>query len=371
MSRLRAVQYRCFASDGRLSMGIYADSLESAMRHTKIQISTFTPVSSFEKYANSAYVMRFLRYWHYPRMVSDVNADIHHVLDHGYAHLYPKLNAGKSCVTVHDLIPLLRWKGVIDNPDTKRAPRKPWLNLKSLSYIKRFDKVIAASHQTKADLIKYLQLPDHKIAVIPPVINSVYKPIDRAEVSQFAAKYKLDRSRVWIMISGREFYKNHNASLKTLKRLLNSSEYDFHLIKTGVHSNEFDDSVRHLGLTDRVTQIFLNGPEELALLYNFVDCVLFPSLYEGFGMPVAEALACGTPVVSSDSASLPEVGGKLSLRANSQDFDMLADKVVNAATDKEFCQMIRRDGPDWVQQFRAPVIARKYENLYSELAFTN
>ncbi len=371
MSQLRAVQYRCFASDGRLSMDIYADSLESAMKHTNIQVSSFTPVSSFETYANNAHVMRFLRYWQYPRMVSTVNADIHHVLDHGYAHLHPKLNAGKSCVTVHDLIPLLRWKGVIDDPELKRTPRKPWLNLKSLSYLKYFDRVIAASHNTKADLIKYLELPDDRVVVIPPVINSVYKPFDEAEVSQFAAKYKLDRSRIWIMITGREFYKNHIASLKTLKHLINSGKHDVHMIKTGAHSKEFDDSVSQLGLDDRVTQLFLSGPEELALLYNYVDCVLFPSLYEGFGMPVVEALACGTPVVSSDSASLPEVGGKLSLRANAHDVEKLADKVISAVSDNGVSKMVRQDGPDWVRQFRAPAVARQYEDLYSELVLTN
>lgn len=368
MSQLSVLQYRGFASDRRMSMDIYADSLTSALGSTDLQVSSFKPESPLEKYATSTYLMRYLRYWHYPQTVRETKADIHHVLDHGYAHLYPKLSGGKSCVTVHDLIPLLNWKGAFKTIDGDKVIRRPWLNMKSLSYLKFFDRIVAISQSTKADLIEHLALPATKIEVIPPVISSCFRPIDSVLVDEFASKYQLNPNCRWIMISGREFYKNHSASLKVLKHLCDVSDYDFRLIKTGLESTEFDALVDQFELSCKVTQLFLDDAEELALLYNFVDCLLFPSFYEGFGMPVAEALACGTPVVSSDQASLPEVGGVLAQRAKPDDIEGLTKAVMTSVEDMQYRKTVKLESGQWVRQFRADTIAQKYERLYLNLA---
>lgn len=354
-----------------MSMDIYADSLELALRESATKVSSFQPTSYFERYAKNRYVMRFLRYWQYPNSVATAKADIHHVLDHGYAHLYPRLGVGKSCVTVHDLIPLLRWKGALNQVDENNSSRKPLLNLRSLSYLKYFDKIIAVSQNTKADLVQYLNLDQENIEVISPIISARFKLNDSTLVSEFAAKYKLNPKCIWLMVSGREFYKNHDTSLKVLKHLCDVSDYNIRLIKTGLESSEFNELVGRYDIGDKVTQLFLEDADELTLLYSFVDCLLFPSLYEGFGMPIAEALACGTPVVSSDQASLPEAGGHLALRAAPESVEALAEAVMICIQDKQHRENIVCESAQWVEQFRAPVIAQKLDRLYSELVVSS
>jgi len=239
--------------------------------------------------------------------------------------------------------------------------------MKSLSYLRKFDRLIAISQSTKSDLIEHLSLDPEKIEVIPPVINSIFKPSDSEAVNKFAEKYQLTTDVRWIMISGREFYKNHSTSLLVLKELLASSDTPIMLIKTGLPSPEFNSHVDALGLNASVKTLYLETFSELPLLYSFVDCLLFPSLYEGFGMPVAESLACGTPVVASNRASLPEVGGKLAIECDVNDVAGIADAISRVLDDKTFRAQIRTEGSEWVQQFRAPVVAEKLVNFYRSL----
>ena len=358
--------YRCFESDKRISMQIYADQLQAGMIDHESQLEIFQPQSSLEKYASNKFVMRYLRYWEYPRSVVKQKADIHHVIDHGYAHLLPKLSAGKKCITVHDLIPMLNWKGLISE-SSKNVIRKPFLNLHSLSFIKNYDLIICVSISTANDLVEHLSILPEKIRVIPPIINSYFKLRDIEEVDMFANKYNLDRTCKWVMISGVEFYKNLETSLKVLKELNKNNNKPIKLIKSGLPSKEFDRLVLSLGLESLVKCVFIEKSDELPLLYNFVDCLLFPSLYEGFGMPVAEALACGTPVVTTKRGSLPEVGGKLAKYIEPNDVGGLC-KAVDSSINEGGLRVNRyKAGTRWVEQFREAKVGEKFAKVYHDL----
>lgn len=377
MSPIHVQQYRCYAADKRTSMDVFANSLGDAFRQKNgtdenqtndINVSQFQPSSVLETFSDNRFVMRYLRYWQYSRLVNDLalqkpNIDIHHVLDHGYAHLQPQFLNAKSCSSVHDLIPMLRWLGLIEG----QAQRKPWLNIKSLSYLSRYDQLVAISQSTKQDLMEHLKLPEDKIEVIYPVLSHDFKPVSSSLSSDFAQRYGLSRDCHWLMISGREYYKNHDTCLAVFKQLIEESDLNIRLIKTGLPSPDFDKQVCNLGLQQHVTQLFLQQFSELPLLYNFVDCLLFPSLYEGFGMPVAEALACGTPVVTSNRGSLPEVGGALAKQCDALDVDGLSQLVLTVLADETIKETLLQDGPLWCDQFRAPTITDKYQKLYSSM----
>ena len=226
---------------------------------------------------------------------------------------------------------------------------------------------MTVSESTKRDLITHLKLSDEKIHVIAPVIGNEFMPLERHAVLEFAKRYELDTNCRWLMVSGREFYKNHSASLQVFKRLLLNTDLDIRLIKTGLSSADFDKKVIELGLENNVKSVYLDDISDMPYLYNFVDCLLFPSLYEGFGMPVAEALACGTPVVVSDRASLPEVGGDLSLTNAADDILGLSESVLRILKDKEIKQELTHRGPEWCERFRAPAIAASHRTLYSKM----
>ena len=113
--------------------------------------------------------------------------------------------------------------------------------------------------------------------------------------------------------------------------------------------------------------IFFKDEIELATLYNVVDCLLFPSLYEGFGMPVAEALSCGTPVIISNKASLPEVGGGYAIEHDCFDVEGISKSVNQLLTDKSMAQRVYEQAPQWCEQFRAPNISRLLKQAYNQI----
>ena len=348
-------------------MDIYADNLAKALQSSRITVGTFLPTSYLERFAGLPLVMRLLRYLHYPWLVRAKQAHIHHILDHGYAHLLPRLGAGKKCITVHDLIPYLHWKGHLQPVGDVQKPRRPWLNQYSLSYLKHFDRIIADSQCTADDLVNHLDIDREKIEVIAPIISDLFKPVSDKKVFEFTERYQLDRSCKWIMVSGQEFYKNHRISLQVLKDLAEHHHSKIMLIKTGRPSADFDAVVQELELQHLVKTVFLEDQQELPILYSFIDCLLFPSLYEGFGMPVAEALACGTPVVVSDRGSLPEVGGEIAPALNPYDIKGLSRMVYRMMFDDGARAFVRLEGPKWVRQFRAEAIAPQMEALYQEM----
>jgi len=365
VTQARVCHYRCFKADARTSMEIYAESSALALRDKPIRLNVFQPKSWLEEYSSSVFVMRFLRYWQYPRSIGHLNADIHHVLDHGYAHLFPRLKQGVSCITVHDIIPMLHWKGLLG---AQRKVKKPWLNLKSLGYLNRFDHIVAISNSTRDDLLEHLQIKAEKVSVIPPVISPRFQIIDRLRVDEFARKYSLDPDAKWLMISGREFYKNHRTSLQVFKTIFKNGEKNLRLIKTGLPSSDFTAMVSSLGLESKVTEIYLEDVNELPLLYSFVDCLLFPSLYEGFGMPVIESMACGTPVVISDRGSLPEVGGDIALQSDALDVEKLAQAVTQCLNDRVLIERFRTEGPKHAAQYSADRVGDQLEHFYQRVS---
>jgi len=361
--------YRGFNADKRMSMEIFADSLGIAVNREQYALQTVRPQSWLEHYSSNRFVMRYLRYWHYPRMAKRVDVDLHHVLDHGYAHLYPSLNLdngkSKTCINVHDLIPMLTWNGKLRSANgTKLISRKPWLNLKSLSYLTNYDRIATISLSTKNDLIDHLGLATEKIDVIPPIIDDIFKPSDAQLIDDFADKYDLDRNCKWLMISGNEYYKNHQTSLRVLAELNSHHETEFRLLKTGFPSSDFNSMVAELGLESHVRSIYLDDTNEMVLLYALVDCLLFPSLYEGFGMPVAEALACATPVVTSNRGALPEVAGALASICDPGDIQALSDEVTSMVFDRQRQDKITSSAPEWVKQYRQAAIEPKLERFY-------
>jgi len=354
-------------------MDIYAETLFLALEPIdQLTLSEFKPESRFEKFAASRFVMRYLRYIDYPLSIKNIESDLHHVLDHGYAHLFPHLKSSnaqsKTCITVHDLIPMLLWNGSIKNANGAVCDsRKPWLNLRSLSYLKSYDRIVAVSNNTKSDLVNFLGLPEEKIDVISPIISHIFRPLEIEKIERFAQKYELDGECKWLMISGSEFYKNHYTCLKVLAELNRQHEIEFRIIKTGFISDEFNSMVLEAGLELQVRSIYLEDSSELALLYNFVDCLLFPSLYEGFGMPVAEAFACGTPVVTSDRGALPEVSGDLGAVCDAGNVRELSEEVTSMVFDQQRRLEVSVKGPVSVDRFCESTVVNQYTKFYQSM----
>jgi glycosyltransferase involved in cell wall biosynthesis len=210
----------------------------------------------------------------------------------------------KAIVTIHDVIPLA-CPGTSTLLDT--LIYRHWLP----HALQKADAVITDSNCSKADIQRYYPIPSSDISVIPCGISSLFHPLPADEVQAFLQR-RFDLSRPYILFVGAL------AVRKNISRLLDAfaslhREYPrIALVLAGPRSGvrfDLEAHARHLGVFDHVV---ITGPcsdEELCVLYNGAELLCFPSLYEGFGLPPLEAMACGTPVVCSRAGSLPEVVG--------------------------------------------------------------
>jgi glycosyltransferase involved in cell wall biosynthesis len=229
---------------------------------------------------------------------------------------------GKTIVTVHDIIPFML-RNVRDlNPYGGRVDR--WFDRLAMEGLKRADRLIADSHYTKRCLIEHLGLPETLIDVVHLGIDHLrFRP--QAVSREIRGRYGLAADRRYLIYVGSEDpRKNLEAQLNALA-LVRQEHDDVEFIKVGA-AHFKDERARLLQLVEKLgirsAVHFLDDvPEQdLPLLYCLADVCVMTSLYEGFGFPVLEAMACGTPVVCSNGASLPELAGTSALL-----FDPLRD----------------------------------------------
>ena len=274
---------------------------------------------SLQSRAGRAWCDRFARYLSYPRQIRGRAAQVNHIIDHGYAHLLWSLPPAKTVVTVHDLIPLIASRGKIPGVSRRRAR----LSELSARCLKRAAALIAVSGQTKRDLFEFCKVPEDRIEVVPLGVSPEFRKLECSK-SELRARLGIATPDSFVvMISGTYFYKNHEVSLAAIRDLRRQSTRDCRVLWLGNQAAQTDPRVARLGLSEAVTGREPATTAELVEIYNACDCLLFPSLYEGFGWPPLEAMACGTPVVCSNAASLPEVVGDAALMTAPDDVEAI------------------------------------------------
>lgn len=373
---MKVRQYRDFAIDRRISMDVYADQLYAALSQPcdDLDVDQFSPRAVFTDSAENIWRARFNRYIAYPWQVRRQSADVHHVLDHGYAHLVRKLSPGRTICTVHDLIPFLRWTGKIPGATLSgekfhRAGKRPHLNIYSLQHLVEFDHIISISKNTRRDLVEHFGLEESRISVVPLGVPSIFRPLPDVNIQNFIKRqgWQAGGNVKRILITGIEFYKNHHTALRVFEKVIEQADVEVRLIRAGQNSVHFDEWVNQRGLGKQVDTIFVSNHADMALLYNSVDCLLFPSLYEGFGMPVVEALACGTPVVTSNVASLPEITTDFVFTHDPEDCEGLLKSVLASLFETEIIQNFFTEGPQWSSQFLWSNVAEKTLRIYEDV----
>ena len=371
-TRRTVVLFRDFQEDRRVSMEIYADELAGALAAhcgDLLRIAQYRPripsmVSALPVSEHQR--MRIARYASYPLQVRNCQGDINHVIEHGYGHLLYGLVPERTIVTVHDLIPLLLWKGEIRGI---AEGRRPWLSEISLRALKRAAHLIAISESTKRDLIRHIGCDPSRVSVVYWGVHQRFRPYDQPARLRFRSELGMpgpDAHVVLITDSG--FYKNSETSLRVAAHLRGRCPRPIVLARRGAPSAAWDSAVRQAGMEDRVIAVPHLPTERMPELYNAVDCLLFPSWYEGFGLPPLEAMACGIPVVTSNGASLQEAVGEAAFTAAPDDVGSLAEgiRILLEDSEKRLEQIekgLRQAAKfSWAQA--AHVTAQIYQNLF-------
>jgi glycosyltransferase involved in cell wall biosynthesis len=243
----------------------------------------------------------FTHLWTHLRLSAEMIADAPEVL-FVPAHVLPLISPRKSLVTVHDL-------GYLHFPQAHRAPDRWYLDVSTRWNVHSAACVIADSYATQGDLTRFYDVNPGKIRVVYPALEAdLFHPVlDPDEIA--AAKRRYDIQGEYILSVGTIHpRKNYQGLIRAFQCL--PRKYALVIVgKKGWLFQEILANVQGLNLGGRVKFIDYVPAADLPALYSGARLCAFPSLYDGFGFPVLEAQACGTPVVCSNTSSLPEVAG--------------------------------------------------------------
>jgi glycosyltransferase involved in cell wall biosynthesis len=261
----------------------------------------------------------------------------------GYHSPYYVLPYATPCpmaVTVHDLIPELY----------PEALPKPWLRHIFQGLVRlacrRARMVITGSTTSAEDLRRLLHLPAERIATIPYGVDAGFRPSPPEQVAVMRQALGLAYSYV-LYVGIHKPHKNLVRLVHAWKRISDEVRGDTRLVLAGREDPRYPQTrqaIAQLGLQSSVTILGAVQDTDMATLYSGATAFAFPSLYEGFGLPVLEAMACGTPVVASNRSSLPEVLGDAGLLVDPLDVDALAEALTRLLRDAELRRELSAKG---------------------------
>ncbi len=313
-------RYASSLASGLSGIGEDLEISEHTISATKF-VRYFRPLLRFipylKYYANDLYLSRYLLY---ARRVGNWQGDINHVVDHSYGFLVPHLDASKTVITCHDLIPLTYEKGVVELKVYKHA----------LSGMKQAARIIAVSQATKRRLVKELGVPESKITVVYEGIDRKFTPASEGKIAAVRSKYSLPSGFVILNVGSNLPYKNLEGIILALPEFLKVEPQAF-LVKAGAgFTPEQKGLADSLGVGKQLKSIGFVDEIDLPALYGSASVLVSPSWDEGFGFTPLEAMACGCLVIVSDRGSLPEVVGDVGLKVNPDDLNSLPQALVEA-----------------------------------------
>jgi glycosyltransferase involved in cell wall biosynthesis len=258
-------------------------------------------------------------------------------------------------LTIHDLFPLINPELSLEGQSSLFENIKPNLD--------KIDRIIAVSQSTKNDIMKYLDVHEDKITMIYEGVDEKYKPVE--DCSKIKKKYGVDK---FILFVGTlEPRKNIPNLIKAFAKL-NSTEYKLVITgKKGWKYKSIFNTAESLKITDKTVFTGYVPEDDLPALYSAADLFVYPSLYEGFGIPPLEAMACGTPVITSNRSSLPEVAGNAALLVDPEDTDELAEAMMKVIGDSCLRDVMTKRGFEQAKKFSWDQCVRKTIRVYKQI----
>jgi len=269
---------------------------------------------------------------------------------HGPNFTLPTLRKAKGITTIHDL-------SFLSSSPWHPPATKKYLTTAVTRSIKNSHALIADSESTKRDILSHFSFPDEKIHVIYPGIEPQFRVLEEPRAKTPVPK------RFLLAVGTVEPRKNLSTIIEALAHLDN----DLHLLIAGgsgwlEEKTKLHAKVEALKLQDRVHFLGFVPDEDLITLYNLAQAVVYPSFYEGFGLPVLEAMACGTPVVCARNSSLPEAGGDAVVYLDdARDAKEMAQKIEKLLSERAKYRML---GLERVKKFTWESAAKRALSVY-------
>jgi glycosyltransferase involved in cell wall biosynthesis len=267
------------------------------------------------------------------------------------SHVLPLIHPARSVATVHDL-------GFLYHPEAHTLSQNIYLRWSTRYNARAATRVVADSEATCRDLVHFYGIPEERIAVVYPGRDEALEPVsDPAILDAIRAQYGLAGPYL-LYVGTLQPRKNLARLVESFAKLLEATSQaslsTLQLVLAGQKgwlADELLGQVRKLGLGKRVVLTGYVPDADLPALLSGALAFVFPSLYEGFGLPVLEAMACGTPVVCSNTSSLPEVAGDAALMVDPLDTEAMAEALACVAGEEELRNSLIERGFARVRRF--------------------
>lgn len=287
------------------------------------------------------------------------NLDLFHATDT----CGPRLNRIRLVTTVHDV-------AFFSHPDTASPLNRHYLNSTIQASLNHSVRVIAVSNSTKRDLMRLFYVPEEKIRVIHLGVNENFYPVTNPHsLDEFKNRHHLTSPYI-LFLGTIEPRKNLAAVVTAYHRLIRERAITHSLVIAGAigwASEPVFKLVQELGLDSKVVFTGNITEEDLPALYSSASLFVFPSLYEGFGFPPLEAMACGTPTIVSNVSSLPEITGDAALQVSPHKPEELAAAIKVVLKDPALQSELVAKGLKQAKLFPWDKTARETLNVYQEV----
>jgi glycosyltransferase involved in cell wall biosynthesis len=283
---------------------------------------------------------------------------------HGPASLIPfRKKNFRVVVTIHDLVAFLF-------PNTIPLKYGAYMRYLLRYAVRRADKIISVSNHTREDLIRILKVPSEKITVVHEAPTPLFRSLDRAWArEQLKNRYGLQKKFIY-HLGNIEPRKNLIVLLQAFGQVCRQIHNEYVLVLSGQPGWLTGNLQRFLARYPFKERIIFTGyvpREDLPLFMNGAELFVFPSLYEGFGLPVLEAMNCGTPVITSNRSSIPEIVGSAAVMIDPEDPAALAEMIVSLLRRPEEREKMSRLGLEQAGRFTWEEAARKTLAVYQSI----
>ena len=280
---------------------------------------------------------------------------------HGPASLIPfRKDHYRVVVTIHDLVAFLF-------PETIPLKYGAYMRYLLRHAVKRANKIISVSYHTRQDLIDILKVPSEKITVIHEAPSPIFRPYDPMEVRTFLKeRYGIQKKFIY-HLGNIEPRKNLIVLLEAFTRVCRELGPEVQLVVSGQKGwliRSLNQFLKNYPNRDQVLFTGYVPMEELPFFMNGAELFVFPSLYEGFGLPVLEAMSCGTPVISSNQSSIPEIIGSAGILIDPTDTRELADRIIFLLRNRKERERLCLSGKEQAARFSWEEAARKTLDVY-------
>ncbi|AQR93263.1 MULTISPECIES: glycosyltransferase family 4 protein [Clostridium] len=282
------------------------DSIDNLQSNFKMELVESAPSKSFWDDINV------------PNILNNADIELYHVPQNGVG-LSDNIQC-KKVITLHDIIPLKM-------PETVSDRYLKIFNDELPKILDSCDGIITVSNFSKADIANEFKFPADKIYVTPLAAEDIYRPMSKCQSkSIITQKYGIQEDFI-LYVGGFSPRKNILGLIEAYSALPNKLKETFKLVITGRKGpsySKYKNRAEELHISNNVVFTDFIPIEDMPLFYNATEVLVYPSFYEGFGLPPIEAMACGTPVIASNVTSLPEVCYESALFIDPNDIDALS-----------------------------------------------